>query len=238
MTKEHLSKTISDILPGARLTITILPGCPDISLYLLHPQYTGHKMSKDAGARLTAEPMYWLFCWASGHALATFLLDHPHMVRGKRVLDFGCGSGVAAIAAAKAGAKKVWACDSDPCAVRATALNCGLNSVCVEVIKDIHTCRADLDIILASDILYDHDNIPLLDIFRKRTPEVLMADSRVKDVDVPFFQKIAERKSVTIPDLGENAEFGDVNIYYAGHVAFREFSNQGSRTDGSSDTPV
>ncbi len=215
MTMKDLSKTINDILPGARLEVMALPQCPGISLYLLHPAYTEHKMSREQGARLTAAPMYWLFCWASGHALAKFLLDNPQMVRGKRVMDFGCGSGVAAIAAAKAGAKKVWACDTDPCAIQATQLNCGLNSVCVEVVESVHSCETDLDIILAADILYDSENSCLPAQFTRLAPGVLVADSRVKNLDIPGFEKIAQMKSVTVPDLGEADELGHVTIYHA-----------------------
>src|SRR5699024_395554 len=48
---------------------------------------------------------------------------------GKTVLDFGCGSGVLAIAALLLGAKKVYACDIDPQALLATRENAKLNGV-------------------------------------------------------------------------------------------------------------
>jgi predicted nicotinamide N-methyase len=40
------------------------------------------------------EPLYWVFCWASGQAMARYMMDNPQLIKGKRVLDFGCGSGV------------------------------------------------------------------------------------------------------------------------------------------------
>src|SRR4051812_17155498 len=43
---------------------------------------------------------FWCVPWAGGQALARWILDHPESVRGKRVLDFGAGSGLLAIAAA------------------------------------------------------------------------------------------------------------------------------------------
>ncbi|HEX3945457.1 MAG TPA: 50S ribosomal protein L11 methyltransferase, partial [Rhizomicrobium sp.] len=49
-------------------------------------------------------PPFWAFAWAGGQALARYLLDNPHEVAGRSVLDFGSGSGLVAIAAAKAGA--------------------------------------------------------------------------------------------------------------------------------------
>lgn len=48
---------------------------------------------------------------------------------GKTVLDFGCGSGVLAIAALLLGAKEVYACDIDPQAILATQENAKLNQV-------------------------------------------------------------------------------------------------------------
>jgi ribosomal protein L11 methyltransferase len=46
-----------------------------------------------------------------------------------RVLDYGCGSGILAIAAALHGARDIDAVDIDPAAVQATALNAQANHV-------------------------------------------------------------------------------------------------------------
>jgi ribosomal protein L11 methyltransferase len=50
-------------------------------------------------------------------------------VAGRTVLDYGCGSGVLAIAAARLGAKRVWATDNDPQALLATRENAARNGV-------------------------------------------------------------------------------------------------------------
>ena len=50
---------------------------------------------------------FWAFAWAGGQALARYLLDHPETVAGRTVLDFGSGSGLVALSAAKAGARRV-----------------------------------------------------------------------------------------------------------------------------------
>lgn len=73
-------------------------------------------------------PPYWAFAWAGGQALARFLLDEPAIVTGKRVLDFGAGSGLVSLAAAKAGAAAVTAAEIDPFAAAAIRLNMGLNA--------------------------------------------------------------------------------------------------------------
>jgi predicted nicotinamide N-methyase len=72
-------------------------------------------------------PPYWAFAWAGGQALARYLLDHTDVIREKRVLDFGSGSGLVAIAAAIAGARQILAADIDPFAAKAIAMNSAAN---------------------------------------------------------------------------------------------------------------
>ncbi|WP_348240597.1 50S ribosomal protein L11 methyltransferase, partial [Salmonella enterica] len=64
-------------------------------------------------------PPFWAFAWAGGQALARYVLDHPAVVTGQRVLDFASGSGLVAVAAARAGAARVEACDIDAFAAAA-----------------------------------------------------------------------------------------------------------------------
>ena len=52
-----------------------------------------------------------------------------HQVKGQRVLDYGCGSGILAIGAAKFGAISIDAVDIDEAAVGATQLNAQANEV-------------------------------------------------------------------------------------------------------------
>jgi ribosomal protein L11 methyltransferase len=52
-----------------------------------------------------------------------------HAVAGQRVLDYGCGSGILAIGAAKFGAQTIDAVDIDPAAVQATLMNAQANHV-------------------------------------------------------------------------------------------------------------
>jgi predicted nicotinamide N-methyase len=118
--------------------------------------------------RVMDEPPYWCFCWASGLVLARWLAEHPQWVRGKTVLDFGAGSGVAAIAAARAGAAEVVACDLDPLALQASRANAALNGVALEVSADFFAEADRFDVILVADVLYDRANLPLLDAFLTR----------------------------------------------------------------------
>jgi predicted nicotinamide N-methyase len=101
-------------------------------------------------------PPYWAFAWPGGQALARYLLDRPDLARGRTVLDFASGSGIAGIAAARCGALSVLCADTDPLAAIACTLNGRLNNVSVHTTTD-DLIGADLvpDIVLAGDICYD-----------------------------------------------------------------------------------
>jgi predicted nicotinamide N-methyase len=101
------------------------------------------------------QPPYWAFAWPGGQALARHVLDHPHLVAGRRVLDFAAGGGVAAIACARAGAM-VEACEIDPLAAAAITANAGLNDVTVAVIAaDLVGCDSRWDLIVCGDVCYE-----------------------------------------------------------------------------------
>ena len=102
-------------------------------------------------------PPFWAFAWVGGQALARHVLDHPELVRGRRVLDLASGSGIVAIAAARAGADAVVASDTDARARTAIGLNAAANGVAVEVTGDVLDGDADLDVdvILAGDVFYE-----------------------------------------------------------------------------------
>jgi HemK-related putative methylase len=61
------------------------------------------------------------------------LLKYLFNVRGKSVLDLGCGTGLFAIAAAKLGAREVWASDVDPAAADCARRNADRNRVEIRV---------------------------------------------------------------------------------------------------------
>jgi predicted nicotinamide N-methyase len=111
---------------------------------------------KDLAAQNIAPP-FWAFPWAGGQALSHYVLERPVVVKGKHVLDVASGSGLVAIAAAKAGAAEVTANDIDPMCEAAIAANGELNSV------HIRYSGADLlagdppivDVIFAADVFYE-----------------------------------------------------------------------------------
>jgi predicted nicotinamide N-methyase len=102
-------------------------------------------------------PPFWAFAWVGGQALARHVLDHPDLVRGRRVLDLATGSGLVAIAAALAGATAVVASDTDARAREAVGLNAAANGVAVDVVGDVLDggVELDLDVVLAGDVFYE-----------------------------------------------------------------------------------
>ena len=211
----QLEAQLRAILPGASLSVQSLPDVEEMRLLLLADDYPQGDLSQEEMVRVMDNPLYWVFCWASGQVLARYLLDRPEQVRGKRVLDFGCGSGVVAVAAALAGASEVLACDIDPLALEATRANGELNGVELALYADYFDVSGPIDLIIVADVLYDRENFPWLQRFLERAPEVLIADSRVKNFDVPPYRQVARMDSCTLPDLDESAEFRDVRIYRA-----------------------
>ncbi|WP_152220002.1 methyltransferase [Pseudomonas sp. SCB32] len=209
-----LQHALGELLGDARLVAERLPGT-DIDLWLIDAQNMDREFSPDETRRILEDPPYWCFCWASGLVLAHWLGEKPEWVRGKRVLDFGAGSGIAAIAAAKAGAAEVVACDLDPLALLACRANAELNGVELSYSDDFFKEADRFDLIIVADVLYDRANLPLLDEFLGRGREALVADSRVRDFSHPLYQRLGVLDGCTWPDLAEPAEFRHVSLYHA-----------------------
>ncbi|MCW8158752.1 methyltransferase [Stutzerimonas stutzeri] len=209
-----LQAALNELLGDARLVIEPLPGT-DLRLWLIDAANMDRAFSPEETRRILEDPPYWSFCWASGLVLARWFAERPEWVRGKRVLDFGAGSGVAAIAAAKAGAAEVVACDLDPLALAACQANAALNEVELRYSQDFFGEADRYDLIIVADVLYDRANLPLLDHFLSRGREALVADSRVRDFAHPLYRRLDVLDACTWPDLAEPAEFRQVSLYHA-----------------------
>lgn len=200
-----------------RLEHQRLPNLPEgckLELALINPDFPTGPLPGDVMHAVVANPAYWAFCWGSGQGLARYLLENPTLVRNKRVLDLGSGSGVAGIAAAQAGAAEVIACDIDADAVLATAYNAALNNVSIRLVDDF-VSEPKYDAVLMADVLYDASNLPLLASARSAAHEVWVADSRIGELADPDYELRAELKALTIPNLGEFDEFGVTRIWRA-----------------------
>ena len=133
------------------------PLVPEIRLHLASEITPIWQATEESLARGAVPPPFWAFAWAGGQALARYILDHPAEVAGRFVLDFGAGSGLVAIAAAKAGAARVLAAEIDHFAAAAIAANAALNeaSVGVTTADLIATTDPRWEVITAGDVCYE-----------------------------------------------------------------------------------
>ncbi|UFH48961.1 class I SAM-dependent methyltransferase [Pseudomonas sp. KNUC1026] len=214
MATAALGQALAQLLGDASLARTELPGT-ELALWLIDPEHMARPFSPEETRRILDEPPYWCFCWASGLALARWLAEAPHWVAGKRILDFGAGSGIAGIAAARAGAAEVVACDLDPLALQACQANAALNGVSLSLSTDFFSEADRFDLILVADVLYDRANLPLLGQFLSRGREALVADSRVRDFNHPLYRPLGTLDALTLPDLAEPEAFRKVSLYHA-----------------------
>ena len=178
-----MSSTVSDrsafILAQTRLVAT--PLAPEICLHVADEATELWQKTEDELGRTGLPPPFWAFAWAGGQALARYVLDHPELVAGRRVLDFAAGSGLVAIAAAKAGAGIIEASEIDPFATAAIALNAAQNGVSL-IVRPVDLVGSDdgWEVVLAGDVSYQRDMAELatrwLAALARRGARVLIGD--------------------------------------------------------------
>ncbi len=131
---------------------------PELRLHLATEITPIWRASEAALEEMGVPPPYWAFCWPGGQAIARLILDRPDLVRRRTVLDFAAGSGLAALAAMKAGAASARACDIDAFALDAMRLNAEANGVAILVdgadLLEIEAERG-IDVVLAGDVCYE-----------------------------------------------------------------------------------
>ena len=137
--------------------VQAVPLVPEIQLHLaseLVPLW----QATEWRAAAPQPPPFWAFAWPGSIALARYVLDQPDVVHSKRVLDFGSGSGLAAVATALAGAAHVVAYDLDPIAADVQKLNANLNGVDIAIVLgDALEHSENVDVILAGDVCYERE---------------------------------------------------------------------------------
>lgn len=200
--------------PPLRLVARVLPLVPELRLYLFPDELPQEKLAQDDFYKLLAEPPYWAFCWGGGQALARCLLDQPHWVSGRRVWDFGAGSGVAGIAALRAGAVQAFAVDTDRLALDACVRNAQLNQFTSLSIRC--SCEPSAgDVVLAADICYEEAGLSQVREWARNGVSVLVAESRLDErrLGLSGLELLAQQQVRTFPDLDEAEQFDQVSIY-------------------------
>jgi predicted nicotinamide N-methyase len=135
------------------------PLVPEIVLHLAAESLPIWQKTEDELGEMNVPPPYWAFAWAGGQAVARYLLDHPETCRGQAVLDLGSGSGISAIAAAKAGARKVVAADIDKLALAACVLNATANAVRLSItgIDLLAQPAGGEGVVIVGDLFYERE---------------------------------------------------------------------------------
>ncbi len=139
------------------------PLVPELLLHLAEESLPIWRKTEEEVEADGLPPPYWAFAWAGGQALARYLLDNPGSIAGRTVLDIGSGSGLVALAAAQAGARRVIAADIDPFARHACRLNAAANALTLEICET--DLLADHAIGTAPDIGDLWEVITLADVF-------------------------------------------------------------------------
>lgn len=190
---------------------------PEIELYLATEITPIWQATEDWLAERNIEPPFWAFAWPGSQALARLVLDGAIPVAGRRVLDFAAGGGLAAIAAARAGAARVEAAEIDPLAIAATRLNAAHNGLAVEAATaDVVGQPCRWDTVLAGDVCYEAPMtghiMPWLRGLAAQGAEVLLADPGRAYLPRAGLVPVARFSVPTTREL-EDRDSRDVTVY-------------------------
>ncbi len=146
------------VLDNTRLVAP--PLCPELPLHLVTEDCPWWRATPEELEVLGVDEPFWAFAWAGGQAVARHVMDHPGLVAGARVLDFGAGCGICGLAAARAGAAHVLVVDIDPVCEAACRLNARACGLAIETAtRDLVGRAVDRElgvaVVLAGDMTYD-----------------------------------------------------------------------------------
>jgi predicted nicotinamide N-methyase len=140
----------------AHTRLAPVPFVPELRLHQADEPIALWERTEAAGQR--QPPPFWAFAWAGGQALARHLLDDPGLVAGRSVLDLATGSGLVAIAAARAGGTPVTANDIDPLSLAAARANAAANAVELSAVEgDLLDTDPGYGVVLAGDVFYSRE---------------------------------------------------------------------------------
>jgi predicted nicotinamide N-methyase len=182
------------------------PLVPEIALYLASEITPIWQATEDWLQRRNIAPPFWAFAWPGSQALARFILDDASIVCGRRVLDFACGCGLAALAAVRAGAALVEAAEIDPLAIAALGLNARENGLDVRgLAEDVVGAACRWDIVMCGDVCYEapmaRHILPWLALMAAEGAEVWMADPGRAYLPAEGLQEVARYRVPTSMEL-------------------------------------
>lgn len=190
------------------------PLVPEIKLHLANEVVPLWRATEEELEKIGVPPPYWAFAWAGGQALARYVLDHPTLVAGKRVLDIGSGSGLVGLAAARAGAAHVLAADIDAFACAAIRLNAAANDLDLTATQeDVIGQPGNWDIILVGDLFYERPLAErLLAWLQSLEGAALLGDPGRNYFPKSGVEKLATYNVETTRDL-EDREIRQTSVY-------------------------
>ena len=194
------------------------PHAPELVLHLADEITPIWRLTEEELGEIGLPPPFWAFAWAGGQALARYLLDHPDLVRGKRVLDFASGSGLVAIAAKLAGAAQVLANDIDVFCGAALEANAAANHVDIAFTAEnlLDAPPPAFDLICAGDICYEKPMadrvLAWLQLARDAGAQVLVGDPGRSYFPRGQLEKLAEYQVPTTREL-EDFEVKRTGVY-------------------------
>ena len=157
-------------------------GCHEIRVRRSQAVFALWEAWEQEAGRLCPVP-FWAVVWPAAQVLARFILDQPDIVRGKEVIEVGCGGAVASIAACKAGARTVTANDVDPVALEIARQNAAHNRVSMQFDSENHIETGSVgqaQLVLCSDFFYTKkDSLALTSLLEKcrdRSVTILIGD--------------------------------------------------------------
>lgn len=198
------------------LRLAAVPFVPEVCLHLAEDAIVLRARLEAHAGRQLPQP-FWADAWAGGLGLARYILDHPGVVAGRRVLDLASGSGLVAVAAAVAGAATVTANDIDPYALAAIALNARANGVVVDVRGGDLLARdgGDAEVILAGDVFYGAElgarMLRFLQRAAARGAQILVGDPGRSHLPERWLEVVASYP-VSMPGAPEDAQLTRVQV--------------------------
>jgi predicted nicotinamide N-methyase len=211
MTPDEFIRANAELMPP--------PLVPEIRLHLATEVVPLWRKTEEELQQMGVPPPYWAFAWAGGQALARYVLDNPHLVAGKRVLDFGSGSGLVALAAARAGAAFVLAADIDAFAVAAIAANARANDLAVETTTDdmigsgLDSGSGAFDVILVGDMCYERPLAErLMAWLKSRDADIFLGDPGRSYFPKQGLTRLAHYKVATTREL-EDREIRETGVW-------------------------
>ena len=212
-TKEeiYLQTLLGELVPEAKLEWQRVPNT-DLFGFLLEFESASVPLAPCRVQEVMDSPPFWSLLWPAGNFLCQLFSSQEELLRDRRCVDLGCGSGLVAAAVAKGGGH-VLACDSDPFSMRISAINALRNGIEIQLSSNWNSRTETL---ILADFLYDESNLDLLPDFLAKSQEILVIDSRLKALVHNDFFYLGEWAGVAVPDLDPHKEFGALKVWYSG----------------------